>query len=102
MIDGRGQARITDFGLARLEHGASGVGEIAGTPAYMASRTVGARRDDDPERPLLAGAGPLRSVRRAAYFPRPRKGKALRRAGAQSLLVALCYTRIEMSPVSDG
>jgi len=36
MIDGRGQARITDFGLARLEDGASGVGEIAGTPAYMA------------------------------------------------------------------
>ncbi len=36
MIDGRGQARITDFGLARLEGGASGVGEIAGAPAYMA------------------------------------------------------------------
>ncbi len=36
MIDGRGQARITDFGLARLEGSASGVGEIAGTPAYMA------------------------------------------------------------------
>ena len=36
MIDGRGQARITDFGLARLEAGASGAGEIAGTPAYMA------------------------------------------------------------------
>ena len=33
MIDGRGQARITDFGLARLEESASGVGEIAGTPA---------------------------------------------------------------------
>ncbi|HVA45189.1 MAG TPA: serine/threonine-protein kinase [Pirellulales bacterium] len=40
MIDGRGQARITDFGLARLEDSASGVGEIAGTPAYMASRTI--------------------------------------------------------------
>ncbi|HVA45195.1 MAG TPA: protein kinase [Pirellulales bacterium] len=36
MIDGRGQARITDFGLARLEDSASGIGEIAGTPAYMA------------------------------------------------------------------
>jgi serine/threonine-protein kinase len=36
MIDGRGQARITDFGLARLEDSASGVGEISGTPAYMA------------------------------------------------------------------
>jgi len=36
MIDGRGQARITDFGLARLEDSASGVDAIAGTPAYMA------------------------------------------------------------------
>src|SRR5881394_437263 len=36
MIDGREQARITDFGLARLADGASGAGEIAGTPAYMA------------------------------------------------------------------
>jgi serine/threonine protein kinase/tetratricopeptide (TPR) repeat protein len=36
MIDGRGQARITDFGLACLADGVSGVGEIAGTPAYMA------------------------------------------------------------------
>ena len=36
MIDGRGQARITDFGLARLADGMAGAGEIAGTPAYMA------------------------------------------------------------------
>lgn len=35
MIDGRGQVRITDFGLARLaEDGIEG--EVAGTPAYMA------------------------------------------------------------------
>jgi serine/threonine protein kinase len=34
MLDGRGQVRITDFGLARL---AADVvpGEIAGTPSYM-------------------------------------------------------------------
>src|SRR5436190_572630 len=36
MIDGRGHARITDFGLARLADGAAGAGEIAGTPDYMA------------------------------------------------------------------
>jgi serine/threonine-protein kinase len=35
MIDGGGQARITDFGLARLAD-ENGSGEIAGTPAYMA------------------------------------------------------------------
>ncbi len=35
MIDGRGQVRITDFGLAKLA-GDSQDAEIAGTPAYMA------------------------------------------------------------------
>ena len=35
MIDGRGQVRITDFGLARLTSEIV-PGEIAGTPAYMA------------------------------------------------------------------
>ena len=35
MIDGQGQARITDFGLARLATG-GGAGEVVGTPSYMA------------------------------------------------------------------
>jgi serine/threonine protein kinase len=35
MIDGRGQVRITDFGLAKLADDAV-QGEVAGTPAYMA------------------------------------------------------------------
>ena len=35
MLDGHGQVRITDFGLARLASDGVG-GEIAGTPAYMA------------------------------------------------------------------
>jgi predicted Ser/Thr protein kinase len=35
MIDGRGRARITDFGLAVAADGAE-TGEISGTPAYMA------------------------------------------------------------------
>jgi hypothetical protein len=35
MIDGRGQARITDFGIAVMAQ-SSVAGEIAGTPAYMA------------------------------------------------------------------
>jgi hypothetical protein len=35
MIDGRGRARITDFGLA-VAAGAATNGEISGTPAYMA------------------------------------------------------------------
>ena len=36
MIDGRGQARITDFGLAVVAEDLQGRSEIAGTPAYMA------------------------------------------------------------------
>lgn len=35
MLDGRGQVRITDFGLAKLADDGT-EGEIAGTPAYMA------------------------------------------------------------------
>jgi serine/threonine-protein kinase len=35
MIDGAGRVRVTDFGVAVLEHEAAG-GGLAGTPAYMA------------------------------------------------------------------
>jgi hypothetical protein len=36
MIDGRGHARITDFGLAVAASDALAAGDVAGTPAYMA------------------------------------------------------------------
>lgn len=36
MIDGRGRARITDFGLAVVAGEAEGASEMAGTPVYMA------------------------------------------------------------------
>lgn len=36
MLDGRGRARITDFGLAGLAGDLAGRRELAGTPAYMA------------------------------------------------------------------
>ena len=36
MLDGRGQVRITDFGLARLTSVEDTVGHRVGTPAYMA------------------------------------------------------------------
>jgi serine/threonine-protein kinase len=36
MLDGRGQVRITDFGLAAMREGICGREVLAGTPAYMA------------------------------------------------------------------
>ena len=36
MLDGRGRVRITDFGLAVAAEDAANVGEVSGTPAYMA------------------------------------------------------------------
>ncbi|MFN8588968.1 MAG: serine/threonine-protein kinase [Candidatus Eisenbacteria bacterium] len=50
MIDGRGRARITDFGLAGLASELARGGQVAGTPAYMAPEqladgTVSVRSD---------------------------------------------------------
>ena len=43
MIDGRGQARITDFGLAREAEAIAGNEARDGTPAYMAPEQLAGR-----------------------------------------------------------
>jgi serine/threonine-protein kinase len=43
MIDGRGRAKITDFGLAALSHDLGGEDPSAGTPAYMAPEQLAGR-----------------------------------------------------------
>ena len=40
MIDGMGQAKITDFGIARLAESSPDQSEFAGTPAYMAPEQI--------------------------------------------------------------
>jgi serine/threonine-protein kinase len=53
MLDGRGQVRITDFGLARLASDGSHTAEVAGTPAYMAPEQL-ARGDTSVQSDLYS------------------------------------------------
>ena len=49
LIDGRGQPRVTDFGLAKCVQGDSeltGSGQIMGTPSYMPPEQAGGERGD--------------------------------------------------------
>ena len=60
MIDGRGQVRIMDFGLAAVAGSAAGEGVRVGTPAYMAPEQIAGQAAIGTERHLRARAGALR------------------------------------------
>ena len=64
MLDGRGQVRITDFGLARSLGERRRRGRGRGHAGLHGARATRPRRDERPERPVLAGAGPLRGLHR--------------------------------------
>jgi serine/threonine protein kinase len=70
MIDGRGDARLTDFGLAGLAEDLGARTGVAGTPAYMAPEQL-AGGEITPRTDLYAlGLIPLRDVHREATVRR--------------------------------
>ena len=66
MIDGRGRAKITDFGLAAGVGDDRGGAEVAGTPAYMAPEQLSGKGASVAERHLRARPRALRDLHRAA------------------------------------
>ena len=84
MLDGRGRVRITDFGLAVAAEEAASVGEVSGTPAYMAPEQLAGKPASVQERPLRARPRPLRGRDRQARVRRAdaRRDAPQARAGA--------------------
>jgi serine/threonine-protein kinase len=66
MIDGRGRAKITDFGLAGATAGIIGAEARAGTPQYMAPEQMRRRRVVGADRRVLTRPGAVRTVHRKA------------------------------------
>ena len=66
MIDGRGQAVITDFGLAALADQAHGAEVRSGTPAYMAPEQLAGKEVTEKSDHLRARPGALRALHRQA------------------------------------
>ena len=80
MLDGRGQVRITDYGLARSAQRREPGGGGRGDTGLHGARTARPRRHEHPERPVFAGAGPLRGV----HGPEGVRIRLARRADAGS------------------
>ena len=78
MIDGRGRAKITDFGLAVGVEGDKGGAEVSGTPAYMAPEQLtgkGASVQSD----IYALGSCIRALHRTSpAAPRSRRAQTFR------------------------
>ena len=75
MIDGRGRARITDFGLAVVAAGVRPV-RLRGHARLHVSRAAHGRRRDRAQRPVRAGPDPLRDGVGPAVLRRQERGRA--------------------------
>ena len=64
MLDGRGKARITDFGLAGLATNIQGDDIRSGTPAYMSPEQLAGREVTDGQRRLRARSRAVRGLHR--------------------------------------
>ena len=100
MIDGRGRARITDFGLAVAAHEVI-EGEVSGTPAYMAPEQLAGKgasvRSDIYALGLVLYE--LSTGRKAFDGARPRGAQAqARRGSADGALDARAGVRSECIP----
>ena len=96
MIDGRGRARITDFGLA-VAAGDVVDGEVSGTPAYMAPEQLAGQGRDGPERRLRARAGALRAL----HGPQGLRGRDVPGAQAEARRGPAGLARRRSSPGFD-
>ena len=84
MIDGRGRARITDFGLAVGVDDDKGGREVAGHAGLHGARAARGQGLVRAERHLRARPRALRAVHRAQGASRPRRSPSWRRKHARS------------------
>ena len=83
MIDGRGRARLTDFGLA-VARGRPGRVRVRGHARLHVARAARGRRGHRAQRPVRAGPDPLRDAHRAERFFEAQERGGARRAASRA------------------